>query len=349
MSDVGIQNDRFISPDRVQPIPFPTAANDTQDVPLYLKDPSGGAFRYTNPNAFINPNTSNIYDALNEGLNRSYSQSPIIQQTNLSPAQTFNGGQLQTANDTAYQGAQNKYINSLTALGAGQGPSVAGLAAKTSGQQNLDATMAFLGSQRGASNPAVAQRAAANALVNANQTTAQNEEQGRVAEELGAQGLVGQGLQTARGQTQTTAENIAATDQATQAANAAAINQNLLTQGGMTQQTNISQAQTQQQQTNLNNQIYQAMVQQAQGQNQTDISNQIAYEQMISQQQEGIASLNAGKDIAADQKNLGIAGASVSAGAALLGLAAMSDKNRKTKIKIAKRELQEFLSFFEGE
>lgn len=312
----------------------------------FISNDAGGNFVYANPNAFTNPNQANIYAAINQGMQNSYARSPTVGAATLAPAQTFNGANLQTGADAQYASGQNKYINALADLAAGRGPSVADLTAKTEGQRNLDATMALLGSQRGASNPAVAQRAAATALAGANQTTAQNAEQGRVAEELGAQGLVGQGLQTARGQTQTTADTIAQIDQATQQANAAAINDMSKTQGGLTQQKNIAQAQTEAGQNQLNAQQYAQFVQAAAQQNQQEISNQAAYQQMIEGEQEAIAQLNLKGQMAQDQKTLGIAGAGISAGAALLSV--LSDKTGKFKIKEANKDLQNFLSFFEA-
>lgn len=71
-------------------------------------------------------------------------------------------------------------------MAAGQGPSLATVAAQQQGASNLAASESMLGSARGAGNPAAAQLAARNAQATGAQQVAGNVVAGRTQEELGA-------------------------------------------------------------------------------------------------------------------------------------------------------------------
>lgn len=103
-------------------------------------------------------------------------------------------GQVQAAS-SPYTAGAGAGLTSLAGqygqLAAGQGPSVANVAAQQQGAANLQSAESMLGSARGAGNPAAAQQAARNAQAQGAQQIAGNAVMGRTQEELGALGALG--------------------------------------------------------------------------------------------------------------------------------------------------------------
>lgn len=86
---------------------------------------------------------------------------------------------------------QQQLAGQYQAMAAGQGPSLATVAAQQQGAANLAGAESLLGSARGAGNPAAAQLAARNAQAQGAQQVAGNVVAGRTQEELGALGAAG--------------------------------------------------------------------------------------------------------------------------------------------------------------
>lgn len=312
-------------------------------------------FYFANPQAFYGQNTPAVYSAINQGFLNAGQQAPSINPihlgntaqyggASLSSPMSFTGANLNTRSDQGYQVAQNKQINQLNALANGTGPSVAAMQATNTAQQNVQNQMAMLASARGASNPAVAQRAAQEFAAQQGQSAVQTAATARVQEQLAAQQQLASALGGARGQAQSTAGtqagfqqaaglanagayNTAATNQAQllqQAglANAGALNTANLQQGGINQALGIANLQAATAGNQLNAQQYNAMLQAMTNQNQTDVSNNAAFQQLLSNQELGIAQINTGHQIANENNQYGLAGAGVGALGALAMLAA---------------------------
>lgn len=312
------------------------------------------------------------------GLASSLGPLATSQAAQLSPTQMYSGANLNTAQDNQYAAAQAQQINALNATAQGQGPSVAAVQARQLAAQNAATTAAQLGSQRGASNPALAQRAAAQALASGNQSAAATGALGKAQEAIAAQNAVTGALSGARGQTQATSTTAAQLQQAaglanqqaaltgsttnaqllqqnqlaaSNAYNAAAQQQAALQQqrtlqaGSQDQQTNLANLTAQGQQNQLNAQVYGQGLTAYQQQNQTDISNQASLQQLLASQENTLAGLNVNQAINSQNNSMGLAGAGIQGGAALLGgLAMMSDRNTKQNIKRANSPMMNFLA-----
>ena len=98
------------------------------------------------------------------------------------------GAQLNSGQYNQTFGQEQGLVGQYGQMAAGQGPSVAQNTANAQSQQGLNATLAALGSQSGASNPALAQRAAIDAGANAQAQATAGAIQGRTQEELAAMG-----------------------------------------------------------------------------------------------------------------------------------------------------------------
>lgn len=229
------------------------------DTTGFDKNNPAWGYTYADQGGFQNQAAGAIYNQISTGFN-SPTSAPQAQYSTLGktalyggattgPTATANNTQLanvslqnaptlNTAADTAYQGAQNTNINALSAMAQGKGPSVAAQTAQNQASQNTASTMAMLGSQRGGSNPALAQRAALQAKASNDQQAAQNAVTGRVSEETAAQGALTSALSGARGQSQTTAQTQANLSQSANAANQSAWNQQATTQANLNQNNN---------------------------------------------------------------------------------------------------------------
>src|SRR6266568_4231892 len=123
----------------------------------------------------INAPTAN---AAQLGASKSYygaAISPYVmsQGANINPAAQAYAAQLNGQQYNSTYNQEQGLANQLSAQARGLGPSVAQAQAQQQAGQNLNSQLAFLGSQRGASNPAVAQYQAQQAGAIANQQAAQ--------------------------------------------------------------------------------------------------------------------------------------------------------------------------------
>lgn len=358
-------------------------------------------WQYVDPSAYQDQNTGQIYSQINDMYNNRANQTasqasntPVgyaatlgplatTQAAQLAPTMMLNGGaQLNNAGDAQLAAAQAQSINSLNATANGQGPSVAATQAHQAAQQNISNQIAALGSQRGSSNPALAQRMAAMGAGSANQQAAATGALGKSQEAIAAQNAVTSALSGARSQGQSQSSTQANLDQAAATANqnaaltgattnanlaqsattgnataynaasqqqAAMQQQETLQQASQNQQTSLANLTANQQQNQLNDQVAGQAIASEQGQNQTDISNQVALQQELAQQQSTLAGLDTGVGINNSNNAMGLAGAGIQGVAALGGAAAMmamSDRKAKTKIAMTERPLMNFLAMF---
>ncbi len=224
--------------------------------------PVDGQFQYADPNAYKGAHTGQVYDDINYGFDRAGQSAPMAGLTQLGHAAQYGGAQvgampmlqgasiapqmmtgaagLNTAQDNQYAAAQNAGINALAAQAQGMGPSVAETQARQQAQQNIAAQMGALGSQRGAGNAALGQRAAAMQGAQANQAAAQAGALGRSQEALSAQQQLTGALGGARGQSQSTATTQANLNQQANLANQGAFNQAGLQQASLNQQAGLA-------------------------------------------------------------------------------------------------------------
>jgi len=234
----------------------------------------------------------------------------------IGPTATYGGAQLNGGQYNQVYGQEQGLASQLGAQAQGLGPSVAQVTAQQQAGQNLQNQMAMLGSQRGSSNPALAQQAALNAGSSANQQAAQQAVLGRTQEELGAQ----QNLSALQGQMGSQATNFANANaglaQQAGLANQGALNANNLAQAGMYQQAGLSNQQDinqfglQQGQMNqattaanlqqqlaqgqLNAQQYNEYMNNLQGMNLAQYQGQMAGQQLATNQNLGINQINSG-------------------------------------------------------
>ena len=374
-------------------------------MPLPGSELSDSAFTYADPSAFTDPNAQNIYNVINYGLNNqsqraapraaytTLGQGAYAGQTQLAPGMMLSGAQiapqmfvdaasLDTARDLQYAQAQNQVANLLAQQAQGYGPSVAEQQSRDQMDRAVLEHMAMLGSQRGASNAALGQRAAYDQAAAALQQAASTGALGRSQEAMSAQQQLASVLGGARGQGQATAQTQAQLAQQALLANqgvyaqaaqqqaqlnqqaALANQQSALGQAGqnatlyqqvalanaqaaqkqsdLTQQTNLANQQASLQQQQMNNQLYQQSLSAYLQQNQQDISNAVAYQQLLSQEQLGMLQVNSGHEIASQGTTSGLASAAMSAGGALL---AMSDRRAKYGVRSAGREVMSFLDY----
>lgn len=160
---------------------------------------------------------------------------------------------ISTAGDAAFQQQQQQLANTLQTQANGGGTSAADLQLAQGNTANIAAQLAVLGSQRGSTNAALAQRSAADQGMAQNAAT--NAQMGvqRAQETATAQQALGSVLGTARGQAQTYNANQAQIDQQTALANQSATN--AMTSGNLSavNAANLGNAQLSQQ-TSLANQ-----------------------------------------------------------------------------------------------
>lgn len=360
--------------------------------------PDHGEFSYADPRAYTDPNTAAIYQMIQHGVGMSNAQAPHANFTDLAHAQTYGapiagsqaaqiapqmmlgGAQLSTAQDQQYASAQASIANMLAAQAQGQGPSLAEITANQQSDAAIAQQMGMLGSQRGASNPAMAQRQAMMGAAQAQQTAAAQAMTGRAAEQLSAQQQLSGLLQGVRGQGQAMTQAQAQLDQqaglanqalsgqvsqaqaqmaqqagqynagqynqfAAQAglANQAAQNQFALQQGSLNQQTSLANQQAKLSQAQLNDQMYGQMIGATQGQNQQDMAAAQAYQQSVQQAQLAMQGINAGLSINDTNNAMGMAGAALSAAGTGVGIVAGSDRRIKKGIRPGEADVRAML------
>jgi hypothetical protein len=116
--------------------------------------------------------------------------------TNIQAAQLGNANTMQAAqlNGRQYNQSYNQeqgLASQYGAMAAGNGPSLAAQTAATQGQQNIQAQMSALASQRGAGNAGLSAYNQQNQAAQQNQATQQQAVTGRTQEELGAMAAQG--------------------------------------------------------------------------------------------------------------------------------------------------------------
>ena len=257
---------------------------------------------YTGGAAFNDPNAGNIYGVINNQINNRANQAApqLGSSTNYGGAQLgnqmmANAATLITAGDSQLANAQNSQINALAQIASGQGPSVATTQAAQQRDANIAASMSMLGSQRGSS-AALGIRGAQDAAATANQQAAASGALGRAQEATAAQQQLTGALSGARGQGQATSTTQAQLQQQALLANQSQFNAATQNQAGLTQQAGLASAQNQNQfdlanqqaqlqQSQLNNQQYQAGESAYMAQNQQDMASNQAYQSMLEQEE----------------------------------------------------------------
>ncbi len=292
----------------------------------------------------------------------------------IGPTATYGGSQLNGGQYNSTFGQEQGLANQLGAQAQGNGPSLAEVQAQKQAQSNMQQQAALLGSQRGSSNPALAQRAALDQGAAAQQQAAATAVAGRTQEELNAQqaqaGLLGAMNNQATNFAGTNAQleqqaglasmgaintgNItqaqlgqqnnqfnAGTVNAQNLAQAQLNQQTALQQGQMNQQTNMGNLGAVQQQNQLNAQQYNEYLNNLQQMNLAQYQGQMGGEQLQvqNQNQNNTTNAQAYQNAAANRGGL------VGGGIGALGAVAMfSDKRAKTKIRDAKGELSALLN-----
>jgi len=254
------------------------ATNYNNGMAGYLGSTTGAAAQANNTQL----GAANTFDGAKIG------STALAGQANLGPTATYGGAQLNAGQYNNTFNQQQALANQLTAQSQGQGPSLAQVTADQQRNQNMQQAAAVLGSQRGSSNPALAQRALMDAQANAGQQAAQQAVLGRTQEALAAQGQLGN---TLSGMNQ-------------QASNFAQAQAQLQQQAGLQSAQNINaanqaQAQLSQQNSQFNTgalnaqQLAQAQLYQQAGlANQADL-NQFALQQGQMNQQTNLSNLQA--------------------------------------------------------
>lgn len=128
-------------------------------------------------------------------------------------------------------------------------------------------------------------------------------------------------------------------------ANQAAEQQTSLANLQSSQQTNLANLQAAQQTQGLNANEYNAYVQSLMALGNTNLQASENYAQLVAQQNEAFAALKSNKEINQMNNQMGLVGAGIAGGAALMGGAlSASDVNLKTNIKSGTRDMKDFLS-----
>jgi hypothetical protein len=295
----------------------------------------------------------------------------LSQGQNMGNTATYGGAKLNANQYNSTFGQEQQLANQLGMQAKGLGPSVAQVTAEQQAGQNLQNQMAMLGSQRGSSNPALAQQAALRAGSDAQQQAAQQAVLGRTQEALGAQAnqanLLGamnqqaQGFTTAQAgleqqallqsmgainsqnaaQAQLAQQNQqfnAGNMNAQQLAQAQMYQQSMLQQGQMNQQTQLANLQAALAQGQINAQQYNQYMSQLAAQNMAQYQGQIEGQKLGVNQQLGIGGIESGSDANQTQNTMTTVG--TIAGAAAM---AMSDNRVKKQISLAEKEVDKDL------
>ena len=218
---------------------------------------------------------------------------------NVGPTATYGGAQLDQGQFQNVMQQQQQFANQQALQAQGQGPSVAQVQAQQQANNIMQQQAAMLGSQRGSSNPALAQRQAMDQGAAAQQAAAQQAVLGRTQEVLGAQQNYGNILAGMGSQTSNWSQAQAQLTQQAQLQSMGALNSQNLAQAQLMQQNNqfnsgalnannLAQAQLYQQ-AGLANQAdqNQFMLQQGQMNQQTNLANmqsELAQNQLNAQQ-----------------------------------------------------------------
>jgi hypothetical protein len=237
-------------------------------------------------------------------------------------------------------------------------------------ERNVSNEMALVGSQRGASNPALGIRAAQDAIAGDKQNAVQQAVMGRTQEEMAAQAQLAGALGTTQGQVQQgaqaqaglSAQQIAANQQAMNAMNAQNVTQqNAATsqQGTMAQGVQLANAGTAEQSAlanlgargttqALNTNEYNAALQARMALANNQLTANENYGGLVTGENTQLQGIASGQAIANNANNLGLIGAGI-AGASALGAAGIdalskSDRKDKINIKSGKRDMKDFLS-----
>lgn len=218
---------------------------------------------------------------------------------NVGPTATYGGARLDQSQFQNVLGQQQQFANQQALQAQGLGPSVAQVQAQQQANNIMQQQAAMLGSQRGSSNPALAQRQALDAGAQAQNQAAQQAVLGRTQEVLGAQQNYGNILAGMGSQTSNWAQAQAQLEQQAQLQSMGALNSQNLAAAQLMQQNNqfntgalnannLAQAQLYQQ-AGLANQadVNQFMLQQGQLNQQANLANmqsQLAQNQLNAQQ-----------------------------------------------------------------
>lgn len=294
----------------------------------------------------------------------------LSQGQNMGQTATYGGASLNANQYNQSYAQEQQLANQLGMQAQGLGPSVAQVTAEQQAGQNLQNQMAMLGSQRGSSNPALAQQAALRAGSEAQQQAAQQAVLGRTQEALGAQAQQGnllgamnqqaQGFSTAQAgleqqamlqsmgainsqnaaQAQLAQQNQqfnAGNMNAQQLAQAQMYQQSMMQQGQMNQQTQLANLQAAMAQGQINVQQYNQYLAMLQANNMAQYQGQMSKEQLDVNQQLGAGQIAAGND--------GNIGNTIGTLAQVAGTVAMaaSDKRVKTRILGAEKEADKIL------
>lgn len=349
-----------------------------------VEDQEGGLTKKfeIDPNAFQNPvgdQSSNWNTAMGSFLKDTTGVAPqatygqlgataLSQGQNMGPTATYGGARLNADQYNSTFGQEQQLANQLGMQAQGQGPSVAQVTAQQQYQQNLASQMAMLGSQRGSSNPALAQQAALQAGANAQQQAAQQAVLGRTQEALGAQAnqgnLLGSMNQQAQGfttadaglQQQAALQSMGAINsqnaaqaqlgQQNQQFNSGNINSQNLEQAKLNSQTQMANLQAALQQGQINASQYDQYM----GILQQNISAQMnanaAAQQLATNYDLGNRNLDAGLAAQTNAQNMQIAStaAQTLGTVAALAASATSDKRVKKNIQLASKEMNSFLN-----
>lgn len=282
---------------------------------------------------------------------------------NIGPTATYGGATLDSGQYNQTFGQEQALANQLGMQAQGLGPSVAQVTAQQQAEKNVASQMAMLGSARGSSNPALAQRAIQDQAVAAQQAAAQQAVLGRTQEALTAQGQQGQLLGAMNQQAQGMAGNQASLQQQAALAsmgalnsqqtaqaqlmqqaglsNQQAYNQAMMQQGQMNQQTAMANLQAALQQGQINVQQYDQYMAQLAAMTQAQYQGNISGEQLAVNQQLGLGNIAIGQ-AAQSSQNTGSVVQGIGSGLAAAAMA-FSDKRVKTNIKSGEKELSDFL------
>ena len=155
---------------------------------------------------------------------------------NAGPTATYGGARLDQSQFQNIMQQQQASANQQALQAQGLGPSVAQVQAQQQAQSNMQQQAAMLASQRGSSNPALAQQQALNAGASAQQQASQQAVLGRTQETLAAQQAYANQLSGMGQQAAGWAGNQASLEQQAQLQSMGAINAQNLAQAQMMQQ-----------------------------------------------------------------------------------------------------------------
>ena len=242
--------------------------------------------------------------------------------TQMQRTQGPTGATLDTNQADQSRAYQSNLMNQLAQQSQGQGPSLAGMQLRQAQEQAFAQQQAQLATNQGAFNPGAARQVLQN-NVTMNQHLSNQAAQGRMQEQLAAQGQLAGLTQGARGQDLSQAQ----------------------TQAGFNQQATLAGYQGQLGENSQQAQMNQARAQQL-------FTNQAANNQSFADQQFKVNNLQYDAAMASNQQDMAKSAsknAMLAQGlGAAAGIASFSDKNLKKDIKPADTKLTEFLDAING-